>query len=186
MPESMPTAATFFVLIMASGITFADDKVIECVGISNDQSMSAPSDVEKLVRRSQPGSQQYVVGVNYIVASGVGQSKDERFELCETTAGQYRYSSNCDIKNQRQFVTDWLLEKNIDLKTSPFFHKYESALGGRFIGLNRTNLSIIDEDYSLNTRVNVENVNGKRLAIPHNYVIVYGFSASCKLQKSKV
>jgi hypothetical protein len=181
---------------MLAGLMFAgssvagEGKVIVCDGFMSGQGMSVPNDIEDKLMKKQASYQQYVVDDSYIIISGTGRVQDERLSLCESTAGQYRYSYHCDIKDQHQFAMDWISEKDINSKTSPFFKKYlpkpESIFGGKFISLDRVSLNITDEDYDLHTRVDVENVNGKKKAVPHNYIVLYRFTASCKLAKPKV
>ena len=175
--------------LIFSGPCFAgQDKVIECDGTWEWQGLGVPKDA--IAGRKQVAHMQYIVSDDHIVLSGENGIRDERLDLCGATAGQYRYSRNCEIMSPSIFAFDWLHETDIDAKTSPFYKKYlpkpDSVFGGKFIELNRSTLEIVDEDYDLHTTLEFKNMNGKSRLVARNYVVINRFLANCRLSKPKV
>ena len=180
------------IIVFVIGLTSAwvassnAETVIGCSGYMEDQVFSTPENAKKLLMNKTAMTQRYIVGDDYIIVSGNGRILDVRLPRCEATAGQYRYSNNCKIKDQQRFAIDWINESDVDPKTSQFYKKYmsepESIFGGRFITLNRATLHLIEDDYSLLSRLKQD----KKIWTHHNYIVMNRYEASCTLAKSKV
>jgi len=167
----------------------AKEIMLICEGFSSQRSMDAPMNERYKLRERTPENRKYIVGDRYIIAV---DDPDGRLSLCESTEAQYRYSWNCRIKDKMQFALDWLREKDISIRTSPFYNNKEyypttdSYIDGRFVALDRDDLRILDETYTLHSYLETQNLNNEKVPVVHNYIIVENYEARCKIAKSKI
>jgi hypothetical protein len=183
------TTSLLAILLFAVSIVQAKEIILTCKGFASQRGMDEPKNEQDKLMKPMAEDRQYIVGDRYLVEV---DGQDGRLSLCESTAAQYRYSWNCQIKNKMQFALDWLQEKDISIRTSPFWNnkKYfptpDSYIDGRFIVLDRINLRILDEIYSMHSNPKIENLNGEKVVDLHNFVIIDNYEARCKIAKPKI
>jgi hypothetical protein len=175
-------------LLTPTFVSAHEETVIECTGTIKGRGINAPKNI--FIPSEEKITQRYLIGRDYIKIPIDGATKDMTLNLCKANTSHYQFAYNCKITNKQQFIIDWLNEKDLDPSSSTFFKKYldkpNSVLGDRFISLDRINLSINDEDYSVHSRTDAKLINKEIHSNTQTYFIVDEFRGNCKKLQPKL
>jgi hypothetical protein len=169
----------------------AADKILECDGTWKQEGMNIPPHAKDFVQSGKiEVTQQYLVSDKSItIVSASPNIKNDTIQLCSKTDATYTYSWDCAVKQPRLMAVEWTQEDDPTSENSNFYKKWtpkpESYIGAKIIYLDRVNLSVTDDQYTLHMSTD-DDASGKPTLKPKNYAIIDHTKLQCRIAKSKL